>query len=112
MKFVNDQTATLLHSDNGTLKLDGSRAMIGNLNMGDDTITGIRSSAVDNAALTVGGAKSIYLPLSGNRGMQGNLNVGGFRITNLKPFVEDDDAQPAQDNEVITSVISIHREAS
>ena len=32
--------------------------MTGNLNMGDQAIIGIRSSAVDNAALTVGGAKA------------------------------------------------------
>ena len=44
--------------DNLNLPLNGSRAMQGNLNMGDHTITGIRSSAADNAALTVGGAKS------------------------------------------------------
>lgn len=35
------------------LKLDGSRSMTGNLDMGDHTITGIRSSSADNAALTV-----------------------------------------------------------
>lgn len=37
------------------LKLDGSRAMTGDLKMGDHTITGIKSSSSDNAALTVGG---------------------------------------------------------
>ena len=75
--------------------------MTGNLKMGDHTITGIRSSSVDNAALTVGASKSLFLPISGIRGMQGNLNMGGQRIINLKPFVEIDSAQPAQDNEVI-----------
>ena len=78
--------------------------MTGNLDMGDHTITGIRSSAADNAALTVGGAKATYLPLLGNRLMQGNLNMGGFTITNIKPFVEDDSSQSAfdaQKNEVI-----------
>ena len=50
--------------------------MTGNLDMGDHTVTGIRSSAADNAALTVGGAKATYLPLFGNRSMQGNLNMG------------------------------------
>jgi len=71
--------------------------MTGNLNMGDHSIIEIRSSSADNAALTVGGAKSSYLPLIGNRGMRGNLNAGGFRITNLKPFVEDDYSQAASD---------------
>ena len=86
------------------LKLDGSRAMTGSLQMGDNAITGIRSSSVDNAALTVGGANSTYLPLTGDRGMQGNLNMGGNAIRNIKPFVEDDSSQAAQNaqlNDVI-----------
>ena len=86
------------------LKLDGSRAMTGSLQMGDNAITGIRSSSADNAALTVGGAKSTYLPLTGDRGMQGNLDMGGNAIRNIKPFVEDDSSQAAQNaqlNDVI-----------
>jgi len=75
--------------------------MIGDLNMGDHTITRIKSSSVDTAALTVGGAKSTYLPISGIRGMQENLDMGKFTIINLKPFVENQSAKPAQDNEVI-----------
>ena len=78
------------------LKLDGSRAMTGSLQMGDNAITGIRSSSADNAALTVGGAKSTYLPLLGDRGMEGDLNMGGNAIINIKPFVEDDSSQAAQ----------------
>jgi len=98
---VDDEISKLPHSDNGTLKLDGSRVMTGELNMGDHTITGIRSSSADNAALTVGASKSLYLPISGIRGMQGDLNMGKFTIVNLKPFVENESAKPAQDNEVI-----------
>jgi len=75
--------------------------MTGTLKMGDHTVTGIRSSSADNAALTVGGAKSTYLPISGNWGMQGDLDMGKYAIKNIKPFVEIDSAQPAQDNEVI-----------
>ena len=86
------------------LKLDGSRAMTGSLQMGGNAITGIRSSSSDNAALTVGGAKSTYLPLLGDRGMEGDLDMGGNAIRNIKPFVEDDSsqaAQNAQSNDVI-----------
>ena len=43
--------------------------MTGNLDMGDHAFVGIRSSAVDNAALTVGGAKATYFPLLGDRSM-------------------------------------------
>ena len=89
-KYVDDEIAKLPHSDNGTLKLDGSRAMAGNLDMGHHTITGIKSSSADNAALTVGGAKATYLPLSGNRAMQGTLNLSGHSIINIKePDISD-----------------------
>ena len=70
-------------STSDLLKLDGTRAMTGNLQMGDHTITGIRSSSADNAALTVGASKSLYLPITGIRGMQGNLNMSGQSIINL-----------------------------
>jgi len=52
--------------------------MTGNLKMGDNTITGIKSSSADDATLTVGGAKSTYLPISGNRAMQGDLAMDKF----------------------------------
>ena len=101
-KYVDDPIKAIPAVDTpDLLKLDGTRAMTGNLQMGDHTITGIRSSSADNAALTVGASKSLYLPISGIRGMQGNLNMGGQSIVNLRPFVEIDSAQPAQDNQVI-----------
>ena len=102
--FVQTEIAKLPKPDTDVLKLDGSKAMTGNLDMGDHAIIGIRSSAVDNAALTVGGAKATYLPLLGDRSMQGNLYMGGNAIINIKPFVEDDSSQSASDaqkNEVI-----------
>ena len=101
-KYVDDQIKAIpAVGTSDLLKLDGTRAMTGNLQMGDHTITGIRSSSADNAALTVSASKSLYLPISGIRGMQGNLNMGGQSIVNLRPFVEIDSAQPAQDNQVI-----------
>ena len=90
-KYVDDEIAKLPHSDNGTLKLDGSRAMAGNLDMGHHTITGIKSSSADNAALTVGGAKATYLPLSGNRAMQGTLDMANHKIINAAVPTEDED---------------------
>ena len=79
--FVDAEIAKL---PKNVLKLDGSLPMRGNLKMGDHTITGIKSSSQDNAALTVGGAKSIYLPLNGSRGMESSLNMGNNTIQNLK----------------------------
>ena len=102
--FVQTEINKLPKPATDLLKLDGSKAMTGNLDMGDHTITGIRSSAGDNAALTVGGAKATYLPLLGDRSMQDNLNMGGHAIINIKPFVEDDSSQAPSDvqiNEVI-----------
>ena len=58
--------------------------MTGSFQMGDHTITGIRSSSPDNAALTVGGAKSLFLPLTGNKGMEGILNMSKNAIRYLK----------------------------
>ena len=95
--FVQTEINKLPKPATDVLKLDGSKAMTGNLDMGDHTITGIRSSAADNAALTVGGAKATYLPLLGDRSMQGNLNMGGHAIINIKPFVEDDSSQADSD---------------
>ena len=66
------------------LRRDGTQSMTGNLQMGDHTITGIRSSSGDDAALTNGGAKSFYLPLSGNKGMEGILNMSNNAIRYLK----------------------------
>ena len=102
--FVDAEISKLPKPATDVLKLDGSKSMTGNLNMGDNAVIGIRSSAVDNAALTVGGAKATYLSLLGNRSMQGILNMGGFAIKNIKPFVEDDSSQAssdAQKNDVI-----------
>ena len=66
------------------LRRDGTQSMTGNLQMGDHTITGIRSSSGDDAALTNGGAKSLYLPLSGNKGTEGILNMSNNAIRYLK----------------------------
>ena len=80
------------------LNLDGSHAMTGNLQMGDHTITGIRSSSQDNAALTVGNAKSLYLPLAGNKGMQGILNMSKNAIRYLEmPLNDPSSGNPLDD---------------
>ena len=80
------------------LKRDGTQSMTGNLQMGDHTITGIRSSSGDDAALTNGGAKSLYLPLSGNKGMQGILNMSNNAIRYLKMPPNDPSSGNPQDD--------------
>ena len=95
--YLESQIASIPQTDLSLyLKVDGSRAMTGSLQMGDNAITGIRSSSADDAALTVGGAKSTYLPLDGSRRMTGNLSMGGNAIRNIKHFVEDDSSIAAQ----------------
>ena len=95
--YLESQIASIPQPDLSLyLKVDGSRAMTGSLQMGDNAITGIRSSSADNAALTVGGAKSTYLPLDGSRRMTGNLSMGGNAIRNIKHFVEDKSSIAAQ----------------
>ena len=96
-KYVDQEIAKIPKPETDLLKLDGSKAMTGNLDMGNHTIIGIRSSSQDNAALTLGGAKSAYLDLVGAKAMRGNLDMGGFAINNLKPFVEDDTSQEIRD---------------
>ena len=63
--FVDAEISKLPKPETDVLKLDGSRAMSGNLNMGDHAILGVRSSSADNSVITVGGAKATYLPLTG-----------------------------------------------
>ena len=75
--YADDQAKKLL-------KLDGARAMTGNLNMGDNATLGVRSSSADNSVITVGGAKATYLPLSGDRSMQGDLNMGNNAILGVR----------------------------
>ena len=103
----NDDAANKTYVDNRdnlNLPLNGSRAMQGNLNMSDHTITGIRSSAADNAALTVGDAKATFFPLHGNRSMQGNLNMANHSIINLKDPQPSDSSYAASVNFVNNTV--------
>ena len=90
--------------DDNFLNLNGSRTMQDNLNMGDHSITGIRSSSADNAALTVGGAKATFVPLHGNRSMQGNLNMANHSIINLKDPKPSDASYAASVNFVNNTV--------
>jgi len=112
--FVDAEIAKLpkAPSVDDLLKLDGSRAMTGNLDMGDNTITGIKSSAVDNVALTVGGTKATYFPLSGGRVMQGNLNRGKKVLLILNLLLKLTLHNQLKIMKLLTSVISILKEES
>ena len=49
-KYVDDEVAKLPHSDNGTLKLNGSRSMTGNLDMGGFGINNIKPFVEDDSS--------------------------------------------------------------
>ena len=49
-RYVDDEIAKLPHSDNGTLKLDGSRAMTGTLDMGGFGINNIKAFIEDDSS--------------------------------------------------------------
>ena len=112
------------------LKLDGSRAMTGNINMNDNSITKYGGLImIDNGTSTidmnnshiyglpnpfigsdatnknyVDNRDNLNLALNGSRAMTGSLQMGGNAIINIKPFVEDDSSQAAQNaqlNDVI-----------
>ena len=49
-KYVDDEIAKLPHSDNGTLKLDGSRAMTGTLDLGGQRVVNIKGFVEDDTS--------------------------------------------------------------
>ena len=108
-KYVDDEVAKLPHSDNGTLKLDGSRAMEGDLNMNNHHIDYLETIVEDDGpnpnydqikykavnfellkntrdylfrenSLAV----SPLLPKDGSEPMTGDFNMGNHFITNVK----------------------------
>ena len=55
--YVDDEIAKLPHSDNGTLKLDGSRAMIGTLNLGGQRVINIKGFVEDDSSQSASDAQ-------------------------------------------------------
>ena len=99
-KYVDDEIAKLPHSDNGTLKLDGSRAMTGTLDMANHKIINTAAPTdnndvtnkryVDDRIKLIPGGASDLLKLDGTLAMTGDLNLGGYSIINIKePNISD-----------------------
>ena len=99
-KYVDDEIAKLPHSDNGTLKLDGSRAMTGTLDMANHKIINTAAPTdnndvtnkryVDDRIKLIPGGASDLLKLDGTLAMTGDLNLGGHSIINIKePNISD-----------------------
>ena len=108
-KYVDDEIAKLPHSDNGTLKLDGSRAMTGTLNLGGQRVINIKEFVEDDSSQAASDAQKYDVVNWGKiheiRGdlkreinqveyealnrinpdpMQDNINMGNHFITNIK----------------------------
>ena len=108
-KYVDDEIAKLPHSDTGTLKLDGSRAMEGDLNMNNHHIDYLETIVEDdgpnpnydqikykavNFELLKDTRDYLFrenslavaplLPKDGSEPMTGDFNMGNHFITNVK----------------------------
>ena len=108
-KYVDDEIAKLPHSDTGTLKLDGSRAMEGDLNMNNHHIDYLETIVEDdgpnpnydqikykavNFELLKNTRDYLFcenslavaplLPKDGSEPMTGDFNMGNHFITNVK----------------------------
>ena len=55
--YVDDEIAKLPHSDTGTLKLDGSRAMTGTLNLGGQRVVNIKGFVEDDSSQSASDAQ-------------------------------------------------------
>ena len=106
-KYVDDEIAKLPHSDTGTLKLDGSRAMTGTLDMNNNKIKGLADPTdltdvankkyVDDQIKTIPAVDtSDFLKLDGSRSVTGNLLLAGNSINGLK------DPNPSNSNYAAT----------
>ena len=81
------------------IKLDGSKAMMGNLNMNNNRINNLPFPASLNEPTTLGFVNQLnnnlfglYLDLEGVRKMKGDLNMDNHMITNVKTPLNDSDA--------------------
>ena len=60
-KYVDDEIAKLPHSDTGTLKLDGSRAMTGTLDLGEQRVVNIKPFVEDDSSQAASDAQKYDL---------------------------------------------------
>ena len=98
--FVDAEIAKLPKPDTDVLKLDGSKSMTGNLNMGNKKIKNLKDPVNYQDAATknyveiyVGVIESYLLPKDGSEAMQGNLDMNNNGIKNLKDPVNNQDAE-------------------
>ena len=100
-RYVDDEIAKLPHSDNGTLKLDGSRAMTGTLNLGGQRVVNIKGFVEDNSSQAASDAQKYDVVNWGKiheiRGdLYRALNQTGYEALNrINPDPMEDDIDMA-----------------
>ena len=84
---------------NDYIKIDGSRAMTGNLNMDNNRITNLPSPYFSHEAVTkdyvttlMNHLPSLFLDRQGKSSMLGNLNMNNHKISNVKTPSNDDES--------------------
>ena len=97
--FVDAEIIKLPKPGIDVLKLDGSKSMTGNLNMGNNEIKDLKdpvnhqdAATKDYVEIYVGVIETYLLPKDGSEAMQGNLDMNNNGIKNLKDPVNNQDA--------------------
>ena len=118
--FVDAEIAKIPHVAAATdvLKLDGTKAMTGALNMNNNEIKNLKDPVNDQDAGTkkyVDGeiakiphiaAATDVLKLDGSKAMTGNLDLGTYSITNLKDPQSSDTSHAASVNYVTDAILN------
>ena len=100
-KYVDDEIAKLPHSDNGTLKLDGSRAMTGTLDLGEQRVVNIKGFVEDDTSQATSDAQKYDVVNWGKvheiRGdLKREINAVGYEALNrINPDPMEDDIDMA-----------------
>ena len=100
-KYVDDEIAKLHHSDNGTLKLDGSRVMTGTLDLGGQRVVNIKGFVEDDTSQATSDAQKYDVVNWGKvheiRGdLKREINAVGYEALNrINPDPMEDDIDMA-----------------
>ena len=87
-----DEPATKQYSDSKFLDRNGSRTMIGNLNMNNNRILNLPAPSGGNQPTPLAFTDLKYVARDGTSTMTNNLNMDNKKIINLRPPTSDTDA--------------------
>ena len=94
-KYVDDEIAKLPHSDNGTLKLDGSRAMTGTLDLGGQRVVNIKGFVEDDTSQATSDAQKYVVNWGKVHEIRGDLKreinqIGYEALNRINPDPMED----------------------